>query len=123
MALFGVFSTHSPEACPLNNHANRLVGMKILEKMNDVKKKYRIKKIVGFYASVLEHQFVIILDGQDAHDVEKMVIEVGLSKFNTLKIVPLNLFHFHYQLLSRRFYRPLPSGYILQIRHKLHNRG
>ena len=92
MALFGVFSTHSPEACPLNNHANRLVGMKILDKMNDVKKKYRIKKIVGFYASVLEHQFVIILDGQDAHDVEKMVIEVGLSKFNTLKIVPLNEF-------------------------------
>lgn len=92
MVLFGVFSIHSPEACPLNNHPNRLVAMKILEKMNNVKKKYRIKNIVGFYASVLEHQFVIILDGQDAHDVEKMVIEVGLSKFNTLKIVPLNEF-------------------------------
>ena len=92
MALFGVFSFHSPEACPLNNHANRLVGMKILEKMNNVKKKFRIKEIRGFYASVLEHQFVIILDAQDAHDVEKMVIEVGLSKFNTLKIVPLNEF-------------------------------
>ena len=35
---------------------------------------------------------MIILDSQDAHDVEKMVIEVGLSKFNTLKIVPLNEF-------------------------------
>ena len=92
MALFGVFSIHSTEACPLNNHANRLVGMKILEKMNSVKKKYRLKEIRGFYASVLEHQFVIILDAQDAHDVEKMVIEVGLSKFNTLKIVPLNEF-------------------------------
>ena len=92
MALFGVFSIHSPEACPLNNHANRLVAMKILEKMNHVKKKYRVKEIRGFYASVLEHQFVIILDAQDAHDVEKMVIEVGLSKFNTLKIVPLNEF-------------------------------
>ena len=92
MALFGVFSIHSPEACPLNNHANRLVGMKILEKMNDVKKRFRIKEIRGFYASVLEHQFVIILDAQDAHNVEKMVIEVGLSKFNTLKIVPLNEF-------------------------------
>jgi len=32
------------------------------------------------------------LDAQDAHDVEKMVIDVGLSKFNTLKIVPLNEF-------------------------------
>ncbi|HSD04347.1 MAG TPA: hypothetical protein VLB45_01160 [Nitrosopumilaceae archaeon] len=92
MALFGVFSIHSPEACPLNNHANRLVAMKILEKMNNVKKKYRIKEIVGFYASVLEHEFVVILDAQDAHDVEKMAIEVGLSKFNTLKIVPLNEF-------------------------------
>lgn len=92
MALFGVFSIHSPEACPLNNHPNRLVAMKILEKMNNVKKKYRIKDIRGFYASVLEHQFVIILDAQDAHDVEKMVIDVGLSKFNTLKIVPLNEF-------------------------------
>ena len=92
MVLFGVFSIHSPEACPLNNHANRLVAMKILEKMNNIKKKYRIKEIRGFYASVLEHQFVIILDAQDAHDVEKMVIDVGLSKFNTLKIVPLNEF-------------------------------
>ena len=35
---------------------------------------------------------MIILDSQDVHDVEKMVIEVGLSKFNTLKIVPLNEF-------------------------------
>ena len=92
MVLFGVFSIHSPEACPLNNHANRLVAMKILEKMNNVKKKHRIKEIRGFYASVLEHQFVIILDAQDAHDVEKMAIDVGLSKFNTLKIVPLNEF-------------------------------
>lgn len=90
--MFGVFSIHSPEACPLNNHVNRLVAMKILEKMNHVKKKFRIKEIRGFYASVLEHQFVIILDGHDAHDIEKMVIDVGLSKFNTLKIVPLNEF-------------------------------
>jgi uncharacterized protein with GYD domain len=92
MTLFGVFSIHSPEACPLNNHANRLVAMKILDKMNHVKKKYKIKEIVGFYASVLEHQFVIILDANDAHNVEQMSIEVGLSKFNTLKIVPLNEF-------------------------------
>lgn len=92
MALFGVFSIHSPEACPLNNHSNRLVAMKILDKMNEVKKKYKIKEIRGFYASVLEHQFVIILDGQDAHDVEKMAMEVGLSRFNTLKIVPLSDF-------------------------------
>lgn len=92
MALFGVFSIHSPESCPLNNHANRLVAMKILEKMNHVKKKYKVKEIRGFYASVLEHQFVIILDAQDAHYVEKMAIESGLSKFNTLKIVPLNEF-------------------------------
>ena len=92
MALFGVFSVHTPEACPLNNHANRLLAMKILDKMNNTKKKYKIKEIVGFYASVLEHQFVIILDAADAHNVEKMAIEVGLSKFNTLKIVPLNEF-------------------------------
>lgn len=92
MSLFGIFSVHNPEACPLNNHANRLVAMKILDKMNSVKKKFRIKEIVGFYASVLEHQFVIILDADNAHNVEKMAIEVGLSKFNTLKIVPLNEF-------------------------------
>ena len=53
MVLFGVFSIHSPEACPLNNHANRLVGMKILEKMNDVKKRFRIKEIRGFYDQFL----------------------------------------------------------------------
>ena len=54
--------------------------------------KYSIKDIVGFYMSVLEHQWIIIVSAQNVHDIESMCIEEGISSYNTVKIVPLNSF-------------------------------
>ena len=42
--------------------------------------------------SVLEHQWVIIVEAENAHDIETLCIEAGISAFNTVKIVPLNNF-------------------------------
>ena len=55
-------------------------------------KNHNIEKLVGFYMSVLEHEWIIILDAQNAHDIETMCIEVGISSTSTVKIVPLNEF-------------------------------
>ena len=42
--------------------------------------------------SVLEHEWIIILDAKSAHDIESLCIAVGISSISTIKIVPLNDF-------------------------------
>jgi len=90
--LFGVFAVHSPESCPLNNDKSRQIFLGIDKKLEETLKKHNIDRLVGFYMSVLEHEWVIILDAKSAHDIETMCIDVGISATNTVKIVPLNEF-------------------------------
>ena len=90
--IFGIFAVHSPEACPLNNEQNRATFMRIDEKLKAVASKFNVSSIIGFYMSVLEHEWVIIVEAGSAHDIENLCIEAGISAFNTVKIVPLNNF-------------------------------
>jgi hypothetical protein len=90
--LFGVFASHSPESCPLNDKNSKKIFLEISKKIELSIKKHNIEKIVGFYMSVLEHQWIIILDANNAHDIETMCIDVGISATSTVKIVPLNEF-------------------------------
>jgi hypothetical protein len=92
MALFGIFATHSPESCPLNNKQSRDTFVQMDDKIKEATAKHNITRIVGFYLSVLEHEWVIIVEADSAHDIETMCIEAGISAFNTVKIVPLNNF-------------------------------
>lgn len=88
--LFGVFAVHSPESCPLNNPKSKKIFLQIHQKMKESTKKHNITKILGFYMSVLEHEWIIILDAKKAHDIEQLCIEVGISSTSTVKIVPIN---------------------------------
>ncbi|WP_100182405.1 hypothetical protein [Candidatus Nitrosotenuis aquarius] len=90
--LFGVFAVHSPESCPLNNEQSKEIFLGIEKKIKESIKKHNIERLIGFYMSVLEHQWIIILDAKNAHDVETMCIDVGISATSTVKIVPLNEF-------------------------------
>jgi len=90
--LFGVFAIHSPESCPLNNQQSKEIFLGIEKKIKESIKKHNINRLIGFYMSVLEHQWIIILDAENAHDVETMCIDVGISSTSTVKIVPLNEF-------------------------------
>jgi hypothetical protein len=90
--LFGVFAVHSPESCPLNNQKSKRVFLEIQSKMKANVKKFGITKIIGFYMSVLEHEWIIILDAKSAHDIEQLCITVGISSISTVKIVPMNDF-------------------------------
>lgn len=90
--LFGVFATHSPELCPLNNKNSKKIFMELKIKMEKEMKKYNINKIIEFYMSVLEHEWIIIIDAVHAHDIEKLCIDVGISSLSTVKIVPMNLY-------------------------------
>jgi len=90
--LFGVFAIHSPESCPLNNQKSRKIFLEIQNKLKVNMKKFNITKIIGFYMSVLEHEWIIILDAKSAHNIEQLCITVGISSMSTVKIVPMNDF-------------------------------
>ena len=90
--LFGVFAIHSPESCPLNNNTSREIFLGMETKIKSNMKKFQILKIIGFYMSVLEHEWIIILDAKSAHDIEQLCISVGISSISTVKIVPMNEF-------------------------------
>lgn len=90
--LFGVFATHSPESCPLNNKQSKDAMIRIDDTIKTLIERFHVKRIIGFYMSVLEHQWVIIVEAESAHELESMCIEAGISAFNTVKIVPLNNF-------------------------------
>lgn len=90
--LFGVFATHSPESCPMNNKASREMFMQIQDKIEANLSGFKVSKILGFYMSVLEHEWIIILDADNSHDIEKLCIEVGISSVSTVKIVPINMY-------------------------------
>jgi hypothetical protein len=91
--LFGVFAAHSQELCPLNNKNSKKIFLEIQGKMKANQRKLNILKIVGFYVSVLEHQWIIIIDAKNAHDIEQLCITVGISAISTVKIVPINDFY------------------------------
>ena len=90
--LFGVFATHSPESCPMNNETSKETFLKLKGQLNVEMKKYNINKIVEFYMSVLEHQWIIIIDAIHAHDIEKLCIDTGIASTSIVKIVPLSQF-------------------------------
>src|SRR5213083_2067069 len=91
-SLFGVFATHSPESCPLNNETSKKIFKEIQNKINTYISRFNVKRVVAFYMSVLEHQWIIILEAENAHAIEEISIAVGISSFNTVKIVPLRYF-------------------------------
>ncbi|MHB8547226.1 MAG: hypothetical protein ACYDAJ_10710 [Nitrosotalea sp.] len=88
--LFGVFAIHSPDLCPMNNKNSKKIFMGIQGKIKATQKKFNVIKVLGFYMSVLEHEWIIILDAENAHDIERMCIEVGISTTSTVKIVPIS---------------------------------
>ena len=90
--LFGIFAIHDPQSCPLNNRASKKIFLEIQKNMKKNLKKFNVNKIIGFYISVLEHQWIIVMDAKNAHDIENLCIAVGISSISTVKIVPINDF-------------------------------
>lgn len=88
---FGVFATHSPESCPLNKKESRDAFMQVEARLEPLLERSGAR-LAGFYMSVLEHQWTIILEATSAHEIEDMCIKSGISAFNTVKIVPLTDF-------------------------------
>ncbi len=93
MALFGVYGRHEIADCPLNNKetAKGVIAAASADP-SPILSKYKINKIVGQYHSGLEHTFLWILDAEDPHQIQSWAIEVGMTRFNEVKIVPMMTF-------------------------------
>ena len=90
MALYGIYGSHTVEACPVNNRENakRLISF-VESDPTPLLAKYRISKVLGQYHSAFEHTFHWIVDAPDPHLIEEFALEAGLVSFNKLTIVPL----------------------------------
>lgn len=94
MALFGIYASHTTEACPLNNiNTARGLLQRSGADTESIAKKYKINNIVGQYHSALEHTFLWIIDAEDPHLIQQFCIEIKIASFNTIKIVPLTTFN------------------------------
>jgi len=88
MGLYGIYGSHSPESCPLNNVEIRRLIIKMAGQLDKVLTKNSVKMLQQYHSG-LEHTFLWIVDAQDAHSVQNFMVESGWIKFNALKIVPL----------------------------------
>lgn len=94
MSLYGIYGSHSVEACPLNNKNNAKIFYDLSKSdITQVMKDCKINKIIAQYHSGLEHTLLWVVDAEDAHLIERFCIEIGLASFHTLKIVPLSTFN------------------------------
>ncbi len=90
MSLYGVYGSHTVEACPVNNleNAKRLVSFAESDHA-PLLSEYRINDVLGLFHSAFEHTFLWIVDAEDPHLVEVLALEACLDSFNNLRIVPL----------------------------------
>lgn len=93
MALYGVYGSHTVEACPVNNLENAKTLVSFAESdPTSLLSKYRINDVLSQYHSAFEHTLLWVVDAEDAHLIQDFCLETGLASFNKLKIVPLITF-------------------------------
>ena len=90
MALYGIYGKHEISECPINKKENAIYINKMLNTdLSQILPKYKINSIIGQYHSGFEHTFLWVLDAEDAQLIQQFVMDIELTSFNELKIVPL----------------------------------
>ena len=88
MALYGVYGTHATEACPLFHAGNRKLLLETAAGFEETAGRFGVK-LVAAYHSGLEHTFVWIVESENAHSIQDLMVESKVANWNGLKIVPL----------------------------------
>ena len=93
MALYGIYGSHTTEACPLNNieTAKRLKTLAEGD-LESTAREYKISEILGQYHSALEHTFLWVVNAEDPHLIQEFCVATGVASINNLRIVPLITF-------------------------------
>ncbi len=88
MALYGIYGTHATEACPLFHEGNRKLLLETAAGFEETAGRFGVK-LVAAYHSGLEHTFVWIVESENAHSIQDLMVESKVANWNGLKIVPL----------------------------------
>jgi hypothetical protein len=88
MELYGIYGSHTTEACPLFNEDNRKLLLQIAGNIEKTSNEYGVK-VISAYHSGLEHTFLWIVEAENAHSIQDLMVETKVAKFNATKIVPL----------------------------------
>jgi len=88
MGTYGIYGTHTTEACPLFNEENRKLLLKVASTFEKDANAKGIK-VLSMYHSGLEHTFEWIVESPGAHAIQDLMVETKVAKFNATKIVPL----------------------------------
>ena len=90
MGLYGIYGTHTQEACPLYNDESRKYLLRVAPTMAKDAEKYNVN-ILNSSIRALEHTFLWVAEAENPHIIEEVMARTG-GRFNTLKIVPLITF-------------------------------
>jgi len=88
MGLYGIYGSHATEACPLFNETNRKMLLQSVKDFEKVSSKYGVK-LLHAYHSGLEHTFLWIVESDNAHAIQDLMVESKVGNWNSIKIVPL----------------------------------
>jgi len=88
MGTYGIYGTHTTEACPLFNEENKKLLLQVASTFEQDANAKGIK-IISMYHSGLEHTFEWIVESPGAHAIQDLMVETKVAKFNATKIVPL----------------------------------
>ena len=88
MDLYGIYGSHTTEACPLFNRDNRKLLLETAAGFEETAGRFGVK-VVAAYHSGLEHTFVWIVESDNAHAIQDLMVESKVAKWNATKIVPL----------------------------------
>jgi hypothetical protein len=88
MGLYGIYGSHTTEACPLFNEDNRKLLLQTAEGIGKKANEYGVK-VISAYHSGLEHTFLWIVESENAHSIQDLMVETKVAKWNATKIVPL----------------------------------
>ena len=88
MDLYGIYGSHTTEACPLFNKDNRKLLLETAAGFEETAGRFGVK-VVAAYHSGLEHTFVWIVESDNAHAIQDLMVESKVAKWNATKIVPL----------------------------------
>ena len=85
---YGIYGTHTAETCPLFHEGNRKLLLEIAAGFEGMAAKHDIK-LVSAWHSGLEHTFVWIVEAENAHSIQDLMVESGAGRFNSTTIVPM----------------------------------
>ena len=88
METYGIYGSHTTEACPMNNKENKNLLLQVASTFEQDANAKGIK-VISMYHSGLEHTFEWIVEASSAHTVQELLVKTKVAKFNATKIVPI----------------------------------